>query len=102
MYRLYQVKKDKFMDFAFLSFDEAESRFGEGAVKKENYNLVYEFEMYSDEDIHLDDIYFAFNVCIPADFKGHSLSVSDVVEYEGSFYYCDDFGWKKLDWEGKE
>ena len=98
MYRLYQVKKEKFYDFGFMSFEDVEKHHGKGSVVKGNYDMVYEFEMYSSEDIRLDDIYAMFNVSRPDDFKGHSLSVSDVVEYNGEFYYCDDIGWKKLDW----
>ena len=98
MYKLYQVKKEKMHDFGFLSFEDAERYNGEGSVTLENYDLVYEFEMYSAEDIRLDDIYAMFNLHRPNDFTGHSMSASDVVEYDGSFYYCDDVGWKKLDW----
>ena len=101
MYSLYQVKKEKFHDFAFMSFEDAERYNGEGSVTLENYDKVYEFEMYSSEDIRLDDIYMMFNVSRPDDFTGHSLSVSDVVEYNGDFYYCDDIGWKKLEWRAE-
>ena len=101
MYSLYQVKKEKLRDFAFMSFEDAERYNGEGSVTLENYDKVYEFEMYSSEDIRLDDIYMMFNVSRPDDFTGHSLSVSDVVEYNGDFYYCDDIGWKKLEWRAE-
>ena len=39
-----------------------------------------------------------FNEHRPEDFKGHSLSVSDVVERPDGFLYCDDFGWMELNW----
>lgn len=29
----------------------------------------------------------------PDDFKGHSLSTSDIVDLDGKLYYCDSFGW---------
>ena len=42
-----------------------------------------------------------FNSQRPADFCGHSLSVSDVVAVkqgaEISYHYCDSFGFKELD-----
>ena len=101
MYKLYQVKKEKLRDFGFLSYEDMERHFGKGSVKIDNYDLVYEFEMYGAEDIRLDDIYEAFNVSRPDDFHGHSMSVSDVVEYNGEYGYCDAVGWKKLDW-GRE
>ena len=80
MYRLYQVKRDKLRDFGFQSFEEAERFNGKGSVRMENYDMVYEFEMYSSEDIRLDDIYAMFNVSRPDDFMGHSMSMSDVIE----------------------
>ena len=51
----------------------------------------------------LDGIFEVFNLNHPQDFKGHSLSVSDIVQIDSSdqerngYYYCDSFGWKKLD-----
>lgn len=51
----------------------------------------------------LEGIYETFNINHPADFTGYSLSVSDVVQILGSdhgsngYYYCDLFGWVKLD-----
>ena len=98
MFRIYQVKSDKLREFGFLDFESAEFHNGAGSVKKENYDMVYEFEMYSSEDIKLDEIYEIFNLHAPENFRGHSLSVSDVVECDGQFWYCDSFGWKKLDW----
>ena len=50
----------------------------------------------------LDGIYEVFNLHRPNDFKGHSLSVSDIVQIFGSdhssngYYYCDSIGWNKL------
>ena len=46
-------------------------------VSKENYELVYTGEL--KEGMSLDDIFTEFNIDHPADFTGHSLSVSDVV-----------------------
>lgn len=56
------------------------------------YNKVYEGETDGD----LDDIYTQFNINRPADFKGHSLSTSDIVELDGKFFYCDSFGWEEV------
>ena len=99
MYRIYQVKKDKLHDFGFLGYEDAEHFNGKGSVRMDNYDKVYEFEMYSTEEIKLDEIYDMFNRNRPDDFKGHSLSASDVIECDGEFWYCDSIGWKKLDWE---
>ena len=37
-----------------------------------------------------------FNVRRPNNFKGRSMSVSDIVEVDGKNYYCDGVGWVEL------
>ena len=48
----------------------------------------------------LEDIYRTFNVDHPADFKGHSLSVSDVVVLhqngQDTAHYCDSVGFQQV------
>ena len=46
-------------------------------IRKEDYDLVYTADLLGNTS--LDDIYEQFNINHPKDFKGHSLSVSDVV-----------------------
>lgn len=52
---------------------------------------------------NLDGIYEVFNINHPLDFKGHSLSVSDIVQIIGSdvgsngYWYCDMIGWEKIE-----
>jgi hypothetical protein len=45
-------------------------------------------------------IYYLFNTRRPEDFKGHSLSMSDLVEittdFTRNFYYCDWAGWTRV------
>ena len=77
---------------------------GEEAVKKgvaisrENYNLVYTAPL--EEGMTLEKIYTRFNINHPKDFKGHSLSVSDIVMLhkngENSCHYVDSFGYKDV------
>ena len=54
----------------------------------------------------LEQIYVEFNLHRPADFTGHSLSVSDIValKQDGvvSYHYCDSIGFKELPDFGKE
>lgn len=51
----------------------------------------------------LERIFEVFNLYHPKDFKGHSLSVSDIVQIIGSdkesngYYFCDSFGWQKIE-----
>jgi len=48
----------------------------------------------------LEDLYAEFNLAIPEDFRGHSMSVSDVVVLhqagEDSAYYCDMIGFREV------
>ena len=46
-------------------------------MKPENYELIYTAPLTEKDD--LESIYTRFNVDRPADFTGHSLSVSDIV-----------------------
>lgn len=76
----------------------------------DDYNMVYEFEQnipdYADKHALLEQVFEKFNIARPTDFKGHSLSVGDIVELQSDFsgrwtetYICSNFGWKKIQWE---
>lgn len=61
------------------------------------YNKVYSCNV--DDDFSAEDIYRKFNLDIPDDFTGHSLSVSDVFIIDDNYdvaYYCDRIGFKEL------
>lgn len=53
----------------------------------------------------LEDVFGAFNFNRPDDYHARSLSVSDIVEVktaenmEPGFYFCDSFGFQKVDFE---
>ena len=68
------------------------------AVDKANYALVYTAPL--DENTTLEDIYRTFNIDHPADFTGHSLSVSDIVvlchDNQQTAFYCDSFGFQEV------
>lgn len=98
-YEIYQLDwsadESVIRNFAFRPFqDVIKDGF---SISKDRYSLVYTME--SETDLSLEDLYYIFNMERPADFKGHSLSVSDVVGNSDGFWYCDSFGWKRLDWE---
>jgi len=94
-YGIWQLKKENFHGRAFRGYEEVVSEFG--PVKMEDYECVYAFE--SEKELGLDDLFYIFNMEHPKDYRAHSLSVSDVVETPEGFFFCDSFGWKKLDWE---
>ena len=70
-------------------------------VDLNNYNEVYVDDLYSsifskNIDI-LEEIYQKFNIGQkPESYKGHSLSISDIVVLDGVNYYVDSFGFIKL------
>lgn len=49
----------------------------------------------TDKEI-LEILFEIFNVTRPSDFKGHSLSVGDIVVLNKQAYVCDSFGWNKI------
>ena len=65
----------------------------------DTYNQVYEGQITTSNDDPidiLDDIYCDFNIRRPNDFKGHSLSTSDMVKMDGKYYFCDEYGWQEM------
>lgn len=68
------------------------------AIAKEHYQLVYAAPL--EEGMTLEDIFTKFNIDRPEDFKGHSLSVSDVVVLhqngENTSHFVDSFGYKEV------
>ena len=68
------------------------------AITRENYDLVYTAPL--EEGTSLEDIYVRFNLDHPEDFRGHSLSVSDVVVLhqngENTFHFVDSVGYKDV------
>lgn len=66
---------------------------------KENYRQVYEYD-HDDTPLKmlLDEVYARFNFAHPDDFRGHSLSVSDVVVVGGRAFYVDRIGFREVPW----
>ena len=94
---IYQLKDtEETRDIRFMNMDYLEK---EGIpVSRENYTLVYTGEF--TEGMSLEDIYTKFNINHPADFTGHSLSVSDVVvlhqDGENTSHYVDSVGYREI------
>ena len=80
-------------DIRFRSYEELQA--AGLAVDRKNYELVYTAPL--DGKTTLENIYRTFNIDDrPADFRGHSLSVSDVVVInrggKEEAHYCDSIG----------
>ena len=70
-------------------------------LNKDDYELVYEGLVGEFRgNATLEGIFTQFNTNQPADFTGHSLSVSDVivisVDDKDTAYYCDSFGFTEM------
>ena len=68
-------------------------------IKKEDYKLVYVGELSG--NMSLDDIFERFNIDRPEDFRGHSLSVSDIVVLNDgekvTAHFVDSISFEQLD-----
>ncbi len=100
-YEIYQLRDFKDADdpvrfLRFVNYDIAK-----GKVRWENYRKVYDgvIEVFIPGRSNLailERLFEKFNIDHPKDFRGHSLSVSDIVVIEGLAYYCDSIGWVPL------
>ena len=95
---IYQMKETthKFKSYEWLEKD------GVDVVKDFDnlYNKVYVYNNYTSDTNNvyevLEDLFCIFNLHHPSDYRGHSLSTSDVIDVDGVKYFCDSVGWKKL------
>ena len=96
-YAIYHVDEDTpgkqhlFMNMAMVKEDGI-------TIDAANYKCVYSGRLHENEK--LDDLYAVFNDNPPADYKAHSMSVSDVIitNHGGDMqaYYVDRFGFAEL------
>ena len=96
-FSIYQIKGgDETRDLRFEPYDRLQAT--GNVVDKANYELVYSAPL--TPGTSLEDIYTRFNIDHPKDFKGHSLSVSDVVVLhqngQDTAHYVDSFGYKDV------
>ena len=92
-FSIYQINVDRdTANVCFIGMESLEKIKGTKEVNAAAYDRVYDGKM---DCISLENIYQKFNVDHPADYKGRSLSVSDVVEIRESdtlnpgFYFVD-------------
>lgn len=108
-YGIYQLKDNPELDKLRFEGTESLKRMGItkdnfDAVLPENYKLVYLGELSElqgqTQSETLEAIYTKFNIDHPADYKAHSLSVSDIVVLhengENSAHFVDSFGFTEL------
>lgn len=100
-YAVLQLKRiDDTWDERFESLSALERRGKEPNI--DHYDVVYVGSLapYTDQTAMLESLYTKFNIDHPEDFRGHSMSVSDIVAIKQndmvSCHYVDSFGFKEL------
>lgn len=91
--KIYQINESKAAHKLYQGFDGQ-------PISMSDYKLVYESvhkSTVTDTNKVLNEVYQSYNISKPEDFKGHSLSVSDIVLLNGIPYFVDRFGFKKID-----
>ncbi|MCD8090206.1 MAG: YodL domain-containing protein [Clostridiales bacterium] len=96
-FSIYQLKNsEKTKGLQFMPYDKLTSMGKD--VDFANYEHIHT-DILTD-DTSLEDIYIRFNINHPKNYKGHSLSVSDVVVFNMNGtkirYYVEVIGFKKL------
>ena len=102
-FSIYQINVDRdTANVCFIGMESLEKIKGTKEVNAAAYDRVYDGKM---DCISLENIYQKFNVDHPADYKGRSLSVTDVVEIRESdtlnpgFYFVDSIGFKSISFD---
>ena len=98
IFGIYQIRDDlPGENYAFMNMSFIESHGMQ--IKKEDYKLVYVGEFLG--NMSLDDIFERFNIDRPEDFRGHSLSVSDIVVLNDgekvTAHFVDSISFEQLD-----
>ena len=96
-FSIYQIKGgDETTDFRVEPYDRLQA--AGNVVDRANYELVYSAPLAPETS--LEDIYTRFNIDHPKDFKGHSLSVSDVVvlhqDGQDAAHFVDSVGFREV------
>lgn len=103
-YVIYQVRAS--VPFAFINWEMA-NKYTEWSFIP--YRSVWNgYEEAADDMSLLGHLFETFNINHPDGYRGHSMSVSDVILVEDieanekKYYYCDSFGWEDITKEIKE
>lgn len=97
-YSIYQLKDDEALaPIRFVPLEQVCKRGFKVDIR--NYDVKYRAPL--PWDTSLDDLYRMFNVEVPADFHGHSMSVSDVIvmsrDGKREAFYVDTFGFRSVE-----
>jgi len=95
--RIYQIETES--EYAFRGYDFVKEK-SCLAPPADIYNVFFDGQLETD---NIDDIFYIFNTNHPLDYKGRSLSVSDIIEFYddtgSNFFYCDYSGYIEIEFE---
>lgn len=96
-YMLYQVKDgEQTRDYRYVPYNLLQ-KYGL-SIDKNHYELTYTCGL--SDNTTLENLFEKFNIHRPQDFKGRSMSVSDIVVLhrngEDKAYYCDSLGFREV------
>ncbi len=95
--KIYQINPDRDTDgVKFLGTGSRENLHRNQAVDPSIYDEVFNAEI---KESNLEMIYQQFNTEGHPLFRGHSLSVSDVVVTDSGAYFCDSIGFQKIQFD---
>ena len=92
--KIYQIDADRDKDrLKFMSMQDTVRISGTEKIDPAIYDEVFNAEL---EENGPEDVFCRFNTEGHPLYRGHSLSVSDVVVMGGTAYFCDDMGFRKI------
>ena len=95
--KIYQINTERDNPHVkFMGLDQMKSFLSVDSVNPSLYDEVFNAELESD---NLEEIYARFNSEFHPLFRGHSLSVSDVVVTDKGAFYCDSVGFKEISFD---
>lgn len=104
--KIYQVNMGRDENrTAFMGMDEREHFLPSPSIESGIYDCVFDGEV---DCNGLEDVFQLFNINHPEDYRGRSLSVSDVVEVieaedvDPGFYFCDSVGFKMVEFDTEQ
>lgn len=95
--KVFQIvsERDK-RNVKFAGLEEMKKYQGSDKVDAALYEEVFDGEV---DRNTLEGVYELLNTDPPPLYRGHSMSVSDIVKTEEGFFYCDRYGFKKVDFD---
>ena len=95
--KIYQMNADRDRHLIkFLGLESMKKSMGVDSVDSSLYDEVFNAELDTD---NLEEIYARFNMEKHPLYRGHALSVSDVVVTDKGAFFCDSVGFKQIEFD---